>query len=96
MTYTKDFLLFIKFQNVETKSIEDSMVVKIDKTSIDENQVPLEHDQKSKQTSEVKGKLETLTESDNTKELVPKFQVLDLHNVSISNATDYIQQIQTV
>ena len=70
------------------------MAVEIDKTSTDENQVPPEHDQKPKQISEVKGKLETLTESDITKELIPKFQVLDLHNVSISNVLNLFNKFK--
>ena len=76
----------------------------MDKASGDKNKIQKEHDQKiskilqqsykiqdQPKQSEVKEKLETMTESDITKELIPKFQVLDVYIVSILKTVNVIQ-----
>jgi len=74
-------------KNYNIKPVEESLDVKMDKASGDKNKIQKEHDQKiskilqqsykiqdQPKQSEVKEKLETMTESDITKELIPKFQ----------------------
>merc|ERR1712018_706889 len=65
------------------------------KTPIDKNQVPIKHEQMPKQTSEINGRLETLTESDITKELIPKFQKIYADKTIDSKEKDKMIQLIT-